>query len=67
MGVTRHSSKEEEHVTLCFSSWFGDVSSDRGEAASRSVRSGLQPEREELTPHHLHPHPQGFVFIQALG
>lgn len=56
-------------VTLWFNvnSWFGEISSARGEAARRPVRSGLQPEREELTPHHLHPHPQGFVFLQALS
>lgn len=51
---------------LGFGPCFGDISSERGEAARRPVGPGLQPEGEELAPRHLHPHPQRLVLPQAL-
>lgn len=54
-------------TALCFGSRLGDVTSDRGEPACRPVGPSLQPEGEELAPHHLQPRLQGFVLFQALA
>ena len=54
-------------ISLWFSLWFADVRSSQGKktCGTGCIWSRLKPQRKQLTPHHLHPHPQRLVFFQA--